>query len=156
MSRVTLALGSFIVGVCFALLIFSLIHTFTPVQAQGGLGITGAEPVVPPLSGHMTGVAISGALQQLDGIDCDGCTIEASTVTYAGGAFRCNNCSVKRQLLQLRGAAFNTLTILQAFGAIPPPPAPPRGLPRPAPEIVNLLQITPKQNVTVVSLQGIK
>jgi len=126
MSRVTLALGSFVLGGCCMYLLGS--HTSITVQSvlaqDASKGITAgtaihvpnAEPVVPPLqTAFIKGFSINGTVktQALDGLNCDGCVIDALEVTYAGGALRCVDCKVKGDRVTLKGAALNTLIVLQ-------------------------------------------
>ena len=157
MPKVTLALGSFIVGVCSMLLVVPLSHTSTRVQAQSNPAvlIVGAEPDVPPIGGHFIRSVLAGDIQPLDGINCDECQISARVLTYAGGVFRCVGCSIFTQEVQLKGAGLNTFNILKAIGAIPSPPAPPE--PRILkPQLANTIPINAQKTVTWVSLEGIK
>jgi hypothetical protein len=154
MSKVTLALGSFIVGACISLAASSLIHTSTRVHAQQAVLMSGEEPIVPSLGITVRGV-ISAPVQSLDGLNCEGCTITAPLITYAGGAFTCTGCSIHTSRVDLKGAALNTFNALRFFGAIPSPnPAPNK------PKIPTLeakqIQISPQENVNWVSLAGIQ
>lgn len=156
MSKVTLTLGSFIVGACSVLMLL-LPFTQTSTRAQSAIAVPAAEPKVPPMSVHLVGGSFVGATQALDGIDCVGCTIKTGILTYAGGAFRCANCSVSAGQVVLKGAALNTFNALQFFGVIPVP-KPPKRLPTPTQQNneANEIQITPQQNVNWVALAGLK
>jgi len=162
MSKVMLALGSFIVGACSMLLALSFIHTPTRVHADQGppptIDIVGVEPKVPPLMAKFVGGGIGGALQPLDGLDCEGCVIKPDVLTYGGGAFRCVNCIVSaKHGLTLKGAALNTFNLLRLLGVIPSPPQPP--LPRRSPEErANMMieKLKTPASVTWVSLGGLK
>jgi len=78
-----------------------------------------AMPKVPTAWFHLRGVN-SGGIQQLDGMDCDGCTLKVKVLTYAGGQFKCTNCSISAANgFLLQGAAQNTLAVLKLMGAIP-------------------------------------
>jgi len=89
-------------------------------RAEGGILVLGSEPKVPPLpSGHISGFSsdYNVQVQRLDGLNCDGCVVEAAIVTYAGGEFRCVNCRLKGDSIVLKGAALNTFIMLQQIGA---------------------------------------
>jgi hypothetical protein len=159
MSKVTLALGSFIVGAICGSFALSLIHTSTRVQAFQNPGVAtinmpGAEPVVPPIRTFMTGGRVAGAVQGLDGLACDGCTIAVPVLTYGGGAFNLTNPKFPGPVrIELRGAATNTFNLLRAIGAIPtpqPPPQPPRAEMKTA-----ALEIKANTNGNLVSLEGL-
>jgi hypothetical protein len=125
MTKVALALGSFALGVALGSLSFGS-HTVTllqPLFAQTALVLDDKEPTIPPLGAPMLRSSFTGATQALDGINCTGCTIEAAAMSYAGGAFKCSPCTLKPQIVQLKGAALNTVIFLRdigAFGATPP------------------------------------
>ena len=156
MNRVALALGSFMVGVCMTFSVLSPIQTSTRAQAAQGraLVIDVSEPTVPAPAYHGVDSVIAGDVQALDGIDCVRCTISAPLFTYAGGAFSCRDCNLKTGSLQLRGAALNTLVLLQFFGAIPSPPPTQN---QPNPNIKRAaLQLQGKSAFTLVSLEGVK
>ncbi len=154
MSKVTLASGSFIVGVCCSLIALSVIPTSTLVHAQGGVLIARAEPVVPPLLVHTSDSSFSVPLQALDGINCERCTIEATVVTYAGGAFRCVDCTIRSKDLQFKGAALNTFKLLKSVGAIPRSPLKNTN-PQNAP-MEEKIEINPQTEVTWISLEGLE
>jgi hypothetical protein len=151
MSKVTLALGSFVLGACVSFAAISLVHTYTRVHAQQALKIGGAEPTVPPLGPFFRESVFTGALQPLDGINCEKCTIEASVITYAGGGFRCVDCIVRSNQVQLKGAANNTFKILMLVGAISGPPAPEKTVPQNAPKLATTIEIGKQPKVTWVS-----
>jgi hypothetical protein len=155
MTKVTLALGSFVVGVCASLSVSSFVHTSTRVHAQQAIVIEGAEPVVPPLRYFGHGDTLLARVQALDGISCEGCTIAVSAFTYAGGSYNLKNCSVPRNVpIILKGSAKLTLDLLQAMGAVPKPPSPPNpnNPPQasPKPQLASL-EIRPQDNFTLVS-----
>src|SRR5258707_508645 len=102
MTKSALALGSFIVGACFSFLALSLSQTSTRVQAAQGTAVNLAkEPVVPPLYMRREGFNLGGfAFQAFDGITCVGFSIEAPLITYAGGAFSCDGCSIRAGRVQ--------------------------------------------------------
>ncbi len=129
MSKVTLALGSFILGmVCASVGIHTstVVHAFaqssapsTPPQTRPLVGF-GKMPEVPPLGPLQTGFdAEDTGTISLDGMNCKDCIFKNVTLIYGGGAYSCSNCSfsgVRR--VELRGAAFNTFILLQHIGAI--------------------------------------
>lgn len=151
MSKVALALGSFIVGATFGSFAFSLIHISTRVQAgQGGGIVLGLEPVVPNLGPAIRGGGVIGGVQALDGIHCVGCTLAPDVFTYAGGAYQLEDAQVRKNIpIQLKGAALNTVNLLKLLGALPGP--------QPAPQAPNNNPILRAQDrLTLVSLEGIK
>lgn len=155
MPKITLALGSFILGICFSLATFSLIYAPTNVHAQA-VDIAGAEPVVPPLlNNKFTGGDMSGPVQPLDGIECEGCTINSPLITYAGGAFSCNNCTIHASQVMFKGAAQNTVNALRFFGAFSGPKPPPN---KPKDQTLEAyeIQIQSQDRVNWVSLAGLK
>jgi hypothetical protein len=81
MSKVTLALGSFIVGACCMFLALSGNHASTFAQGKisapgsvSAIDIPGAIPVVPNLTMGFTDEEIGGLMQQIDGLICTRCT----------------------------------------------------------------------------------
>ena len=140
---------------------FLLIHTSTRVSGEQQdtqnttLVMVWVEPVVPHLTAHFEGGGLHGPLQPLDGIDCDGCVIEASVITYAGGAFSCNGCSIHTDRIELKGAAINTFNLLKAVGAMPGPTPAPKNR-KPLNDEANMIKISPQERVTWVSLAGLK
>jgi len=166
MNKVTVAFGSFIVGILCGLLAFSLVQTSTRVQAfqqppqaqapPSVISMPGAVPVVPPLQFFGEGSTVGGAVQQLDGFSCERCTIAVPVFTYGGGAFRLPGSKVPRNVeIRLTGAAQNTFNLLRMTGAIPNPApvAPPPG---------NAIQKTmleikaQSSPLDLVSLEGVK
>jgi hypothetical protein len=143
MSRVTLAFGSFLLGLCVMYLFGS--HTSTIVQrvlaqethkppiTQFGIVIENAEPRLPPLGPFMQRGLLGSKVrfQQLDGLNCDGCVITAEALTYAGGVYSCPRCKLTVDRVELRGAALNTLTFLMQVGVVgqPATPSTPKGEP---------------------------
>jgi hypothetical protein len=152
MSKIAIAVGSFIIGVCVAFAASSLLHASPQAQR---LEIVGAEPVVPPLNANFVGGTFSGPAQPLDGFSCQGCNIIAPVLTYAGGAFRCENCAIHSSELQFKGAALNTVAILKLVGAIKG--SPPGNSAKPQNSLMEAkMDINIKQKVTWVSLEGLQ
>jgi hypothetical protein len=155
MPKGIIAIGSFILGICFSLATFSLVYAPTKVHAQA-VDIAGAEPVVPPLlNNKFTGGEMSGPIQPLDGIECDRCTISSPVITYAGGAFSCNNCNIHAARVEFKGAALNTVNALRFFGAFSSPKPPPNK-PKDRTFEANEIQVQPQDHVNWVSLAGLK
>jgi hypothetical protein len=126
MRKVTVALGSFVLGAACMSLLGN--HTSTFAQAppqkappqQGLITIAGTVPVVPPLP-HVAleGNSFQDAAYVLDGLECRGCTFKNVTLTYGGGAYLLQNANVSLPVkLNLTGAALNTAQLLQTFGLI--------------------------------------
>jgi hypothetical protein len=103
----------------------------TPVDLAKKFGMMlmsadGAKPGVPDVWISLGGANNGGpVIQQLDGLDCDGCTLKVNLLTYAGGQFKCTNCSIATvHGIYLEGAALNTFRVLQFVHAIPGAPVP--------------------------------
>lgn len=140
MSKITLVLGSFAVG----LLVGSLFlggHTVTLAQSPSKpapvltpqMPCPSCEPNVPPITRHLGTVTLDGnglAALTLDGTEFKDVTFASNTLEYAGGAFSLVNVKFSLPVrLQLKGAAANTaglLALLEAVnkGAAPKPMAP--------------------------------
>ena len=125
MSRITIAIASFIAGVCFAFALFSTIQASTRTQTTAQnlknepISNVGAEPSVPPLATQVSAGNFKGPLQTLDGLNCDGCSIDVEVVQYGGGAFSCKNCLIRASHgVRLTGAAQNTYNALFFLGVI--------------------------------------
>ncbi len=160
MSKVIIAFASFMVGACSMLAVASLTHTSTWAHAdlsQTPLLIEGAEPKVPPLSVDMIGGSLVGEVQALDGLSCVRCLIKADLITYGGGAFRCEDCTISSssRSVRLKGAALNTFNALVFFGAIPRPVAPLKKDQLQKATITSEQLQTPRK-VNWVSLEGLK
>jgi hypothetical protein len=66
---------------------------------------------MPPVRDKRVG--FQARFQPLDGINCEGCVFESEALTYAGGAFRCVNCKIKGDRVELKGAALNTFNLFK-------------------------------------------
>jgi hypothetical protein len=127
MSRVTLALGSFLLGVVCMIPFTS--HTSTlvhPALAQGqdsALGSSAAKlPTVPPLSRQkFSSMTVADSIQSFDGLNCENCVFMGDELTYAGGEYSCIGCVLRVNRVTLKGAALNTFKFLLFTGAIPAP-----------------------------------
>jgi hypothetical protein len=148
MSKVTLAFGSFVVGLCIGSLIFGS-HTVTFAQAPaappppqnppshrmifkgggakgagpGGTGVKmpGTIPTFIPLEQTpiFEDFTFSDESQDLDGIECTGCTFNNVTLRYSGGAYKLANATFTGTTrVELRGAAANTIAFLPLLQAI--------------------------------------
>ena len=128
------ALGLLLFGLSLGFWVGS--HTSTIVQSlsaqapspkpsirSSGIEAPLAFPTVPDFWVHLSGDNPGDAIQQLDGMDCDGCTLKVKVLTYSGGQFKCQKCSISYEEVRLFGAAQNTLTFLQMVGAVPKPNA---------------------------------
>lgn len=121
MSKVILALGSFMVGACSVFFMFSGSHPSIlehPVLAQSMIGTRGV-PVVPPLGGLVEDGSFTAAPQTLDGLNCVRCSFDNATLTYGGGTFKLTDCKFEGTTrVFLSGAAANTLAVLPLLEAI--------------------------------------
>lgn len=140
MSKITLALGSFIVGACSVLLFLMLLGSHTSIFAQAptsgppisgpGLVIIGdAEkaPVVLPPSQTLENFNLQAkGLFFVDGTICNNCVFSDADLIYGGGAFSFTQTTFSGPIrIKLVGAAANTiafLTFAQAIGASQQPP----------------------------------
>lgn len=133
MSKVMLALGSFIVGACCASILSFGIQTSIWAQPSPPLGISignGLVPVVPPLSGESSNSTFgNGTSIGLDGFNCEHCTFENMTFIYGGGAFNIPQFTfVGQTRVIVKGAAQNTVQLLALLGMLgqkSTPPGPP-------------------------------
>lgn len=99
-------------------------------EAQEGVMVTGAEPVVPRMGVKLKSVTIAGFTQPLDGVDCEECTFKNLVLTYSGGSFRLVKPRFENVSIELKGAAKNTVALLDFIRVITSPP-PPKQLPDP-------------------------
>lgn len=138
MSKITLALGSFMLGV----LCMSLLGNQTSTLAQQAqptprppihfMNMRAWVPVVPPIGNRkMERLTLSGGgmIYDVDGMRCEGCAISDVTITYGGGDFALINTAISRPVrIDLEGAARNTAIFLNMFGLlgchVNKPPAP--------------------------------
>jgi hypothetical protein len=140
MSKVTIALGSFVVGACTAFIFSMGTHTSILAQAPApqprieGSGIPAivnpeAIPVVRPSLARISNVEIVGSEQQLDGLDCDRCTFNTPVLRYNGGVFRFTNVRFLGTVrVEFGGAAANALAMLAVVQSLSlsRPPIPPQ------------------------------
>jgi hypothetical protein len=140
MSKVTLALGSFIVGACTTLLGVTLFgsHTLTfaqaptsgPVISGPGTMIIGGDekmPVVLPPTQTLENFNLQAkGLFFVDGTICNNCVFSDADLIYGGGAFSFTQARFSGPIrIRLVGAAANTIAFLnfaQAIGASQQPP----------------------------------
>ena len=159
MSKVAVALGSFIVGACSAF--FALPGSHTSILAQAPpptrppasklrlIVDEHAFPGVRPISMILTDIPFSETTQQLDGVDCVRCTFNDVTLEYGGGSYKFTESRFSGPIrVEFKGAAANTLALLQvlqslAAGSQPKPPTPKAPIKRAA---------TPKKPVKVTLL----
>jgi hypothetical protein len=162
MSKPTIALGSFIAGVCFALL-FSIgdhaaVHAQAPtpqLQEQlpsfagdGAVIMSGGIPAVPKELASMSNFETSE--QQLDGLDCTACTFRSPILRYSGGAFRFTNVRFEGPVrVEFSGAAANTLAMLSLVQALGLSQSPAR--PQPAQPVIRLANMANPVTVTLAS-----
>ena len=146
MSKVMLALGSFIVGACCASIVSVGIQTSTLAQSSPPSGPVpatvignGLVAVVPPLSSRSADSTFGGNMTMgLDGLNCEHCTFKNATFIYGGGAFNIPQFTFVGQTTVItKGAAQNTvqlLTLLGMLGQKPAPSGPPPAFRPPATE----------------------
>ena len=133
MSKVAIALGSFILGACTMLFSVALLGSHTSTFAHSSAQLraigTGGEPTVPGITMHAEHFGLAGGLlQSIDGLDCKDCKFSDVTLEYSGGAFQLTNFPFSGPLrVNLKGAAANTvafLNLVQAIAASQRPPEP--------------------------------
>lgn len=155
MSKVGLSFGSFVLGVATFFVgshISTVVHPSLLAFAQA-VSIGNAEPTVPALSNNeFSGATLSSPTQPLDGLNCTKCVISAAVLTYAGGQFKCAECSLKTQRLELKGAALNTLNLLKIVGAFGAPRPQSPAIDQDAPRIM-IASDKAKTPITLTSLE---
>ncbi|OLE46561.1 MAG: hypothetical protein AUG46_09245 [Acidobacteria bacterium 13_1_20CM_3_58_11] len=125
MSKVTLAFGSFALGIATTFFALSGSPTLTsaqgritpqqsipPLAAGGGAGI----PTVPPIAQHYTdfGVSATNPAYDVDGSECVRCVFNGPVLRYSGGNFQFTDFSFSGPVrVEFTGAARNTLLFLQ-------------------------------------------
>jgi len=122
MRKITLALGSFIVGA----ISMSLVGNHTSTLAQGPnkswsiLQLDRAVPKVPPFGNiSVQDIGIDGGTHFVDGILCLRCSFNNATFEYGGGEFAILNPRISGTVsIKLDGAAENTATFLSLFGLL--------------------------------------
>jgi hypothetical protein len=159
MSKVTLLLGSFMVGALSMLLLFG-IHTSMVVQpssafAMGGIVMRSLIPTVPGLGPPMTKDSFTGGNQQLDGLNCGKCAFKNMTLTYGGGAYNIPAFTFDHVRIQLVGASANTVRVLMLMQAMRSLPANPPVQPKAGIEISTPIN-APAQTVQLIGLSGMK
>jgi hypothetical protein len=153
MSGKSLALGSFIAGLCVGLS-FMFLGSHTSINAQisslGGAAINLAPwvPTVRPIGDIVVTGELRGASQPLDGLHCENCRIAARVITYGGGEYNLQNVRILTERVQLKGAALNTFRFLQSIGVVKAPQPPPPNI---KPKQHELRIAPPPGNVTWAS-----
>jgi len=80
-----------------------------------------AEPTIPGLTAKLESLTLSGQQLPLDGVNCIKCKLKAPVLTYAGGEFNCEQCELAMKNITLKGAALNTVVLLQSLGVLQGP-----------------------------------
>jgi len=118
MSRITVAVASFVAGISSTLLFLALSGSHTSILAQEpplgrAFSFGDKVPIVPPIGPLMKGSEMHGNLEQpLDGINCEDCVFDGTMLTYAGGAVRLVNPKFSGSIrVKFSGAAANGLTM---------------------------------------------
>lgn len=136
MSKIALAVGSFLLGVCSVLALNlsgiqtspvpqmpkrpdlpKVPETFPPNpmgKEAEAIGIGDFSPVIPGLADLAPkGEHLTAARQRLDGLRCIGCTFNGVTFEYAGGATNLVNAKFTGPVrIELSGAAANTVAVV--------------------------------------------
>ncbi len=138
MSKITVALGSFIAGALSMFLMLSgsqtaaVAHASQAVSATTGSTIvSGPLPKVPPLGSRLPSCLISDSTLVVDGSNFDECVFKNATLVYGGGPLRFGKLAVSGTLqAKLEGAAANTVVFLNLLSALQanqqPQPATPK------------------------------
>jgi hypothetical protein len=117
MRTLTIAVVSFMLGATLVSLYGSQTVTLQPTQ---GPNIDlGATPVVPiGIRGQMgAGMAVNGGLILLDGLGCDACRFDNTTIRYGGGVYSLNHARFSNSVkFEFSGAAANTIVFLSNIG----------------------------------------
>jgi len=139
MSRIILAFGSFIVGVCCAYL------TMRATAGQTPISMPGAEPQVQPIRFNGVGSTLGGVVQQIDSFACSRCIMNVPLLTYGGGAVNLSNCKLPaKSAIKLTGSALNTFNVLRSLGYIVPKANP------------TSLEIKSPDSVTLEAVEGLR
>jgi hypothetical protein len=144
MSKVTIALASFALGVLTSFFLFSgsqaslLAQAPPPSQAPtpqgpvpnivGGSGV----PIVPPITQHFSdfGLSVPGMPFGVDGTECVRCVFNGQPFRYGGGNFQFTDFQFSGPVrVELVGAARNTFIFLQFIQALEAGQAPKPVLP---------------------------
>jgi hypothetical protein len=127
MSKVTVALGSFVVGALSMLLVLSGSRTSvvadalgqTVVARTGSTILAGRPPIVPPLSSRLPSCLISDSTLVIDGANFDECVFKNATLEYGGGSWRFGKVSFSGTTrVNFIGAAANTVVFLKLLSAL--------------------------------------
>lgn len=139
MSKITLAFGSFIVGLVVGSLLLG-IHTVTFAQSNTppppripkvsdmninsngsgapALGL-GMQPKILGLAPFVARIGFMNGPQELDGLDCEDCSFQNSTLQYSGGAVHLVRPKFNGKIeVELKGPAANTLALLPFLTAL--------------------------------------
>jgi hypothetical protein len=115
-----------------------------------------AAPAVPSVAGlgaEVDGLVVQGKRKRLDGLACNNCRFNNSTLTYAGGEYQLKNVTFGKGPIKvvLHGAALNTVNVMRLMGnlKLPTPGGAPAGFVKPKMETVEL---TAPLNVTTDSM----
>jgi hypothetical protein len=115
MSKVTVALGSFAVGVVVMFLLGNHASIFVQsasAQPKGMVG-RGAEPAVPPLGGNVSSSKFENVTKLLDGLHCRDCVFKNVTFEYSGGPYNLVNAAFSGSIrINFKGAAADTVVLL--------------------------------------------
>ena len=125
MSKVTLAFGSFALGVAATL--FALSSSLTLSSAQGritpqrpipplAVGSGAGIPTVPVITQHYAdfGLSATNLAYDVDGSECVRCVFDGPVLRYSGGNFQFTDYSFSGPVrVEFTGAARNTLLFLQ-------------------------------------------
>jgi hypothetical protein len=116
MNKLMLMFCSFIAGSCWT---FFLLAS-TKVHA-GQIVMQGREPQIQAIGFFGNGDTLKASYQQLDSFSCNRCIMNVPLLTYAGGAVKLSNCKLPpKTVIELRGAALNTLRVIEAAGYVIP------------------------------------
>jgi hypothetical protein len=108
------------------------------------LAISNYVPVVYPTMFMARNIDFGTSAQIIDGMSCENCNFEGTTLIYGGGTFQLKNPNhVNVGNLHLIGAAANTAALLVYLGVIPQGPKPTPTLPPDRPVLANLTSVTP-------------
>lgn len=147
MSKIVVAIVSFTLGCCSALLVplnarqtamsvapqqtdlkINWPHSHMTISggsAEGGQAIDLSSFLVRPIFNSLDNTpvfkdfTVTRATQLLDGFHCENCTFEDAVLEYSGGAFNLQNLKLSgTTMLRLTGAAANTVSVLGWLSAV--------------------------------------
>ena len=128
MTKIAFASGFITGALCISIFLGNQTSTLGQSASPLIFEKRGYEPIVPPLQGNAL-VGNNFSSVRLDGVECTDCKFGGKvTIVYSGGYFNLKNPTFKTDKINvdLRGAAYNTILLLNYLEAIAASKAPPK------------------------------